>query len=356
MFAHAHKASPETMLEKVYGRDAEVVEVVRSLVNPANTGVAGWAAELVREDVRGFLDLLKAQSVYPRLAAAGTTLDFAGAHSIKIPGRNPAGGRVAGSFTGEAGLIPVKKIGFQSTTLNAYKMAVISTFSREIVEQSTPNIETLVRDAMVTDTGEAIDAALLSANAAVAGISPAGIQVGATSAASAGATLANILTDVRAMTDALAAGRGGRNPVWIMNPSRIQGLSFLQTAAGAFLYADELRGGRFMGIPVIASVNVPSAVVYLIDAAEFVSAFDAPMFMVSDQATIVEIDDDGTDPTITGGGLTAISNVTEAVTATPPGKVRSLYQTDSLALRMIMPLSWAMLRPSLVQIRTGVAW
>jgi HK97 family phage major capsid protein/HK97 family phage prohead protease len=358
LVSHVKQRPVTEVAEALYSRDAEALEVVKSVVDPAKTNVQGWAADLVRDDVQGFMDLLRAVSIYPQLASRGVSLNFNGAHSVKIPGRT-ATPTLAGAFTAEAGLIPVKKLGFTSQTLNAYKMAVISTFSREIVEQSTPNIETIVRKAMVDDTGEAIDAALLGSGAAVVGVRPAGIQVGATTAAQTGTgTLADILTDIRTMTQALATGRGGRSPVWIMHPARVQGLSFVQTVAGGFMFADELRAGRFLNVPVLTSINVPSSVVFLVDAADFASAFDAPMFMASDQATIIEINEDNTDPSIdaASGGIEEISNVTEAVTATTKGPVRSLYQTDTLALRMIMPLSWAVLRPALTQVRTAVTW
>lgn len=354
LFAHINRSHPLTEAERLYGRDQEAVEVIKSSIAPAQTTVPAWAGDLTRQDTRGFMDLLKEASAYARLAALGMQLDFAGASSVKVPGR-AATPNVAGSFTAEGGLIPVKKLGFTSTTLAAYKMAVISTFTREILEQSTPNIETIVRQAMVDDTAVAIDTALFSANPAVAGVSPAGIEVGANAVASGGATVQLITGDVKAALARHASQKTGRRLVWVMNPARIIGLSFLQTAAGAFMFADELRSGRFMGLPVISSNNVPAAKVYLIDAADFISAFDAPMFSVSDQATIVEVDDDGTDPTTSGGGLADISDVTTGVNATPAANVRSLYQTDSSALRMIMPLSWAQFRGSVHVINT-VTW
>ena len=38
------------------------------------------------------------------------------------------------------------------------------------------------------------------------------------------------------------------------------------------------------------------------------------------------------------------------------GAVRSMFQTDSIALRMIMPMNWAMRRTGLVAWVTGVTW
>ena len=38
------------------------------------------------------------------------------------------------------------------------------------------------------------------------------------------------------------------------------------------------------------------------------------------------------------------------------GRVQSMFQTDSLALRMIMDVSWAMRRTGTVVVRTSVTW
>jgi HK97 family phage major capsid protein len=232
-------------------------------------------------------------------------------------------------------------------------MAVLSTFSNEIIQQSTPSVEGIVRQAMIDDTAQAIDVALLSLNAAVVGLRPAGIQVGMTTSASAGATLANVIADARLMITHVVTALA-RKPVWIMNPARIQGLALLTNATGQFMFREELAGGTWFGYPILQSTNVPPAVVYLVDAADFISAFDSPVFETSNQATIIEADDDGTPPYV--GPPAGIEDVGTALASTPPATVRSLFQTDSVALRQIMPLSWNQFRVANSYALTGVAW
>jgi hypothetical protein len=55
-------------------------------------------------------------------------------------------------------------------------MAVISTFTREIAEHSTPAIEGLIREAILRDTAVALDAVPLDNNAATV-IRPAGLRL-----------------------------------------------------------------------------------------------------------------------------------------------------------------------------------
>src|SRR5205085_1285972 len=95
---------------------------------------------------------------------------------ISLPSR-AATPTVGGSFVGQGAPIPVRQAAFAATTLTPKKMGVISTFTREIAEHSTPSIEALLRQAIQEDTAVAIDSVLLDATAASA-IRPAGLKNG----------------------------------------------------------------------------------------------------------------------------------------------------------------------------------
>jgi HK97 family phage major capsid protein len=359
LHAFINKGRTEDSVEFLYANDAQAAEVIKAIVNPASTTVAGWAAELVQQDVRGFLDLLMGVSVYARLESLGLGLSFGGANSIKVPGRAPTP-TMAGAFVAELGLIPVKRLGLVSEILNRYKMGVIGTYSRELFEQSTPNIETIIRQAMLDDTAQAIDAALLDNNPQVPGVRPPGIRNGASSSAgAAGGGINAIIADAMAMIGVMTNANGGRAPVWILHPTVVASLSFAMTATGVFLWKDELEAGKFMGYPVIASTHANPTIAILVDAADFISAFDTPMFMASQEATIIEVNDDGTAPSmdVASGGLAPVANIEDAVHSTPVSSIRTLYQTDALALRMLWPLSWHMFRVATsVVVKTAITW
>ena len=86
--------------------------------------------------------------------------------------------------------------------------------------------------------------------------------------------------------------------------------------------------------------------VILLNAADFMSVTgDDPRFDVSNQATLHF--EDTTPLQITTGAQGS------AVAATP---VRSMFQTDSLALRMILPMNWAMLRTGVIAWTQSVTW
>jgi hypothetical protein len=134
--------------------------------------------------------------------------------------------------------------------------------------------------------------------------------------------------------------------VWIMNPVQQIKISLTQNAGGTFPFQAEINGNRLLGYPVVVSSTVPAGMVVLINADDLmVVQGDTPRFDVSDQATLHF--EDTTPLQITTGAQGS------AVAATP---VRSMFQTDSLALRMILPMNWAMRRAGSVAWVTGVTW
>ena len=378
--AHVTKSNPVDVATSLYSGDDRISTVVKAAVSPATTTDAGWAAELTQQGYGAFLDDLRGVSVFAALRAQSMTFDFNGRNSIKVPRRDLSGtkGRdLAGSFVGELGVIPVQALSLTSQTLSAYKMAVISTMSEEIMEQSTPAIEQIIRKAMIDDTAEALDAALLDNSAAVAGVRPAGMMQGVTATASSGASSANIITDLKVLLNAMSASNLGAKPVLVMNTSRLLGLSTVTNAVGQFAFRDEIASGRLMGIPVIASTHVPSGSVMVVDADSFVSANGAAQFKISDQAVLTMANAGATAPTQAGdandftggdlgtagqvppkGGIIVNGNGTGAPsgTAVTNYQAMSMYQQAAVAIRMIMPLSWATVRAGSVAAISSAAW
>jgi len=129
------------------------------------------------------------------------------------------------------------------------------------------------------------------------------------------------------------------------------------------LFRDELARGQIFGIPVLQSTNIPVDELQAVDMAQQAVA-DGPMrFDVSDSATIVEYDDDtGTDPHMDAGAPRSpnTGTVSAAVTALDAaaglGNVRSLFQTETVAIKSVQELSWAELRANSTNRITGVSY
>jgi HK97 family phage major capsid protein/HK97 family phage prohead protease len=349
-FAKNSGKLPEQVRQQIYGDDeltrGAVELVLRAASAPALTTVAGWAAELVHQIYADFMQILMPNSILPRLAARGMTLTFGAAGRIIIPTRNRTP-TLAGSFVGEGMAIPVRQGAFSSQTLTPKKVAVITTWTREMNDHSIPAIEGLLREAIQLDTSVAIDTVLIDANAATT-IRPAGLLngVGATSA-TAGGGIAALLGDMKALEQALIVSTYGnlRSPTWLVNPGDMLSATLLQAAnTGIFPFRDEIKAGTLGSIPLIDSANVPAKTMILVDAADFVViGGDAPRLEVSDQATLHMED---TSPTDLVSGSPAVS-------ASPQ---RSLFQTDSLALRMVMPLNWIQRRAGTISWTQNVTW
>jgi hypothetical protein len=343
--SHVTKAPIAQVLEQRYGKDREYDQtkavndflVNKATQNPALTNVAGWAQELTQQAYASFMDLLTPTSVYAAMPLERYTFD--NFNSIYIPMRLSRAKNIAGAFRAEGAPIPVKGTQLTSMVLTPKSMAVISTFTQEMLRRSTPNIEQLIRKWMLEDTSIALDSVFLGTGAGSA-TQPAGIAnaLGANSVPSTGNTSADITADVRGMLQRMAAAQLGGRPVWIMDPQRKIGLELSLTPTGTLAFPSVSANNTFLGYPIITSLNVVDSEVFLVDASQVGGAGGAPSFMGSDQATVHEED---TAPAEVGGDTTP---------------VRSFYQTNTLGLRMMIELDWKVFRSGAVQQLTGVSW
>jgi HK97 family phage prohead protease/HK97 family phage major capsid protein len=338
----------EDVLRERYPGDEGTGAVLRTATGPAITTQATWAAELVGTAIADFLGQLPITTIYPRLSAKGIKFTFGRNGVIKVPGRS-ATPTINGSFVGEGQPIPVRKLGLTAITLTPKKMAVISEFTREMALHSTPAIEGVIRQAINDDTAVAIDTVLIDATVADL-IRPAGLRAGVGGLTPSVATAAfdKMIADIKALIAPIVAARGGRDLVLLMNTAQSLSLSWVVTPNGEFVFAD-VNDGTLRNLTVITSTTVPAGMLIMVDAAEFASVTgDAPEFDVSDVATIHE--EDTAPLPIVGGTVQppAIGSV-----AAP---VRSLWQTASIGVRMMVDMNWTMRRANMVSWMTGVTW
>ena len=235
----------------------------------------------------------------------------------------------------------MKEAYFTSQTLTPDKMGVIVPFAEELVTATNNQIESIIRNAIVQDTAEALDAILLDANAATT-VRPAGLLNGVTLTNSAGDTAANITTDVKTLMANFVSTDTPKRVWMIMNGARKLSVQTVTTTTGERAFP-EVASGNLLGIPIIESGNCDAAEVYTINSDAFYTAYDAPRFSMSNTA-VLHMEDTTPLEIVSGTGPT---------TADP---VRSLFQTDSMAIRMILPVTWAMVRASMVDGIDTVSW
>lgn len=348
---HIMQRNREDVLIQRYGDDvptrAVFEAVTKAATAPAMTTVTGWAAELVQTAIFDFIESMMPNSVYPGLSAKGGRFTFGRNGIVSLPSRS-ATPTIAGSFVGEGLPIPVRQGAFTAITLTPKAMKVITAFTRQILQHSTPEIERILREAIQEDTAVAIDTVLLDATAASV-IRPAGLRNGVTTTtATAGGGFAALVGDIKGLMAALITASGGnlRAPVWIMNPIQAIAISMTQNAGGDFPFDIEMSRGNLRGYPVLTSTTVTAGMVILVDAADFFSATgDEPQFDISNEATLHMED---TTPLAIASGAQG-----SGVLATP---TRSLFQTDSYGLRMMLDMNWAMRRTGAVAWTSAVTW
>lgn len=326
--------------------NSQAVEtILKAAQNPAMSNVPGYAQELTRQAYGQFLDLLKSRAILPQCTPPALSHSFEGNASIYVPTR--LGGNVAGAFRAEGAPIPVKGLTFSHVLLTPKNMGVIVTATMEMLRRSAIDLAAYFQDAMTYDTARALDALFIS-NSAGTAIAPAGVRNGLTGAdtrASTGATAAQITNDIKVMLKALTANDMGDPSTtrWLMHPSNLVAVSMLLTATGSKAFP-EAEQGRLAGYPVVTSTRLDPTIVLLIDFANYTFALGTPQFEATTVATLHEED---TTPL-------PLANTGTLVVAQPQ---RSLYQTYSWALRLIMDADWAKLRPiGPVQELTAVAW
>jgi HK97 family phage major capsid protein/HK97 family phage prohead protease len=343
--AQANRDPLDKALNNLYGNDEMTGIVLRAAVNPAQTTVATWALELVQTTLVDFLDRLLPVSIYPQLAAMGVRYTFGNSGQIKIPvrGNTP---NIAGNWVGEGLPKPVRRATFTTKTLTPTKLAVISTFTEEMATYSPFSIESIIRQAMNDDTAVSLDSFLIDALPASA-TRPAGLLDGVTPITASVLTPATaaMVADLKALVNALVAAGGGRNIAILMNPSQALSLGFAQTTTGDFLFSDRGEAANKFNVTFIVSQTVAAGRLIAVDAADFATVTgDVPRFAVSTEATIHEED------------TTPLAIGTPGAPATIAAPTRSLFQTDSVAIRMTLYVNWIMRRPLMVQTIAAVTW
>ena len=375
--AFTEKKSVDQVREERYGKNVALKAVSsltqKAAVPLATTFDAGWAAELVQTDIQGFIDVLTPLSVAAALASRTAPLSFGGFDTITIPRRQPRAAftnDLSGAFVGEGGAIPLGRLTLGSSTLSRYKMAVISTFSKELSQRAIPSIEGLIRNAILDDTSIALDSAFLGAGSAVTGVRPAGILKGITvGTGNTTGGVTSVTSDMKTMLTAMTSAGLGTRPVLLINTQNALSAGLIQTALGDFVFRDEINGGRLLGVETIRSLNIPVDTCILVDAATIATAFDQTMFDISDVATVVEADAGGGAPTHANttadaigtagevernGGIPVASGVTPV--ASVGATARSLWQTYSVGVRAVTPCSWGVIQPGGISALSALKW
>lgn len=301
---------------------------VKGSVSPlSDATVAGNT--LISQPVLAFLQSLAPESAAARLFATCARFSLDGAGMASLP-------RFAATFpeavfVGEGAPIPAMTGTFENVYLGPQrKLAAIVGLTNELAQHSAESATTILDLAMREAAARALDAAVFSASAA-SSIAPAGLLAGVTPIAKAtGGGADAMVKDLSGLAGAIGDAGGGTGILYFANPRQATAI--------------ELRAEKFAE-KVVPTAKLAAGTVVAIETAGIASAFDGLPKVDVGKETVIHWEDTAPQPIASPG--------TPNVVAAP---VRSGYQTDVMALRLILRCAWASRMAGAVQMVTGTTW
>lgn len=316
---------------------------------PAGATVSGnWAEDLVGANgaaFADFVDYLRPMTILGKFGQDGIPALRA------IPFRVPLISQTAGGdgyWVGEGKAKPLTSFDFSRTTLTPLKVANIVVLTDEVIRDSSPSAEAIVRDQLAEALKARLDIDFINpAKTASAGVSPASITNGAPHSAASGTGDADdVRADIRSLLNEYVNGNNpATSAVLIMRTETALALSMMVNALGQREFNEiGMNGGTLMGIPVITSNHVPSGVVAIINASDVYLADEGGIRIDMSREATVEM----LDGSLTGDSIGVVPG-TAASTV-------SLWQTNSVGFLAERTINWARRRTPSVAYLTGVAW
>lgn len=328
---HLEQKNPIAIAQQRWGKtNPHLVDVIKADVAGHGSGTGEAGAELVSQDsyAGDFQEFLYARTVYNQLPLREVPAN------ITIKGQD---GAATGYWVGESKTVPVSKADFNDVTLSPLKVAALAVISKELMRDSSPSAEMLVRDALVEAAAQRIDQTFISTNAAVSGSTPAGILNNISATLSAGTDGDAVRNDIKEMLYRFITAKNSGGLYHVMNPMLATSLQLLRNALDQMDFPDvNENGGTILGRPVVTGDNVNSNYHIMLKPSDIYRIGMGSMeTYVSDQASIEMANNPGQD--------------TDTPTAAT-GKVVSMFQTESVAIKVVQSMNFARRRDS------AVAW
>lgn len=312
---------------KAAGNDKLVASIVQRAVSPVGTtNGTGYAAELTQSLVGEYLTSLSPMSAAAQIMASGLQIQMGVAKELTLPAR--AGGpSTTVSWIGESDPIPVRSYELNSDcVLTPKKFGFIVTVSRELTKRGEAAVRQLIRE----DAAASLDGAYFSAAAADTE-THAGLLGGLTALTGfAGGDREAAETDLAALADVVSPASSG-NLIFVVSPKR---------AARLRIKAPDLN----RELSFLPSLAIADGTIICLDPASLVHGFGDSFDLDASREAVLHMED--TTP------LEIVSD-TGPTTADP---VRSVWQTDAIAIRFLTDIAFSQRRANAVAYLTGATW
>jgi HK97 family phage major capsid protein len=268
----------------------------------------------------------------------------------RVPARVRMIHATAGSsayWAGERNPRPISRMTFVGDTLEALSVIGILVATKELMRSSAPSAESILSRDLAAAAVYALDLALIDPeNAGVTDVKPASVTSGVTALHSAGATLANIDADLALLIQALSdAGSDLSMATFVMRPKTALYLARLRSASGDLAYPGMgAKGGVLLGLPAITSAAVPVSTGSPGSGNSSITLLDPAQITVADD---------------NNGAIDVSENTALQMESTPAGgptAVVSMFQTESVALKITRYANWQAVRPGMAQVLDGVTY
>lgn len=319
--------------------------VTKTAVAPAVTSNTNWAGSLVGSETSVFADFvefLRPQTIIGKFGANGVP-------SLRnVPFRVPLIGQTSGGsgyWVGEASPKPLTKLDFERKTLAPLKVANIAVASMEVIRDSSPSADAIIRDSLAAALRERMDEDFIDpSKPAVSGVSPASITNSAPNTSSAGTDADAVREDIGALFGMfIGANNAPTSGVWIMPATTALSLSLMQNPLGQTEFPGlSMNGGTLFGLPVITSQYVPvataGALVALVNASDIYIGDEGGVSISMSREASLEMSDDPSSPVTASTVLV------------------SLWQHNLVGFLAERTIDWMRRRSVAVAYLTGVKW
>jgi hypothetical protein len=274
-----------------------------------------------------FIEFLYAQTVYDKLPLREVPAN------VIIKGQD---GQGTGYWVGESKGIPATALDFSAVTLTPLKAAALTVISNDLIRYSDPSAEQLVRDGLVNASAQRIDTTFLSATAASAGVSPAGVLNGVSGLLADGEDAESLNRDIGRLYAPFITAKNSGGLWWVMNKGLAKAISLMKNPFSQSLYPGLTQeGGTFEGDPVATGDNVGVASLILLKPSDIYRIGDTGFeIAISKEATIEQ--------------STAPTGATDTPVAQSDYPT-NMFQEDSTAFRVIRHINFAKRRTGVVQ-------
>lgn len=321
--AKLESISPVAVAQKRWGQHSpQLVQLIKAAVEGGGSGSGEWAAELVSADARytgDFIGLLTAKTVFDKLPLREIPAN------VTIKGQD---GAATGYWVGESNAINASAQSYSDVSLTPLKAAALAVISNELIRDSSPAAEQLVRDALVDASAQRVDTTFLSAAAAVAGVSPAGSLNGISADSASGTDADALRADILTLYGDFITGKNASGLQLVMNPALAKSIQMLYNALGNPEFPSITQdGGTLLGDPVVTGDNVNASHLILLRPADIYRIGDTGIRVELSREATIEMDDA---PAMESQGPTTAS-----------GAMVGMFQTESTAIKVVRSINFA---------------